>query len=218
MNRVLQMVGLIGLLVMVMGGVANAQSSPVGGGGGEVLQPAGEGDGAGGTTPCSTIVISGSSWGPGQQVTVIRNDPGVDGSDGGTCEDAGTSITGLTGQAGTTPQSAPAAAPSADGRTLGTAVAEPDGTFTVAIQVPADAQPGAFSYTLVGKNAEGQDQRVVNELDIVPMDAFTAGPVDGGAPAPLVWQALVVALLAVVILGQLLGGKLTFGRRRSSRA
>ena len=114
-------------------------------------------------------------------------------------------------------QAALAQAPSADGRTLGTAVAEPDGTFTIAIQVPADAQPGAFSYTLVGKNAAGQDQRVVNELDVVPMDSFTQTGETGGTPTPLVWQALVVALLAVVILGQLLGGKLTF-RRSTSRS
>lgn len=211
------------LLAVAAPAMAQSSSSPGGGGGDGQGEDQDIDDGdetAGGTTPCSTIFIQGTSWGPGTPVTIVRNDPGDQGSNmDGDCENEGDVVNGETGQQGDQNNQlaeAPAApgitSPGATaGRTLGTTTVQPDGTFAISVTVPADAAEG-FSYEIVGKDQSGIDKVVTQELDITPLTDVTPTANQSGV---VVWQALVVALLGVIVVLQFLGGPLSFRRRRS---
>ncbi|HUG85410.1 MAG TPA: hypothetical protein VMM13_12640 [Euzebya sp.] len=198
------------------------------------VPPAEEDDGlAGGTTPCSTIVISSDSWGPGTEVTAIRNDPGDEGAEQTDCAEDTSTTVGLTGTedaAGfaeevSAPQlpgddtggsSTSGSSTSGSGAQLGTATADDRGRLTLTIQIPADAGPGAFAYTLVGTAASGEVREVAERITIAPLaDDFssvdaTVLPTSGVA----VWQ-LVAGLVLIVALGfAFFGGPLSLRRRR----
>lgn len=143
------------------------------------------------TTPCSTIVITGDSWGPGTEIFIDRDFGSA--SCPGQGDAPNVSVTAPPqGQGGSSPQSF-------SGGSGERVVADENGRFTAEILVPADAV-GDYDVTMRGTDLSGEAKYQHYVFNVTPTSSFgpSTSPVEDGGNTMIAIAALVSAVLLAV--------------------
>ncbi len=139
------------------------------------------------TTPCSTIIVQGSSWGPGTTVAIDREFDGE-------CPGEGTpdDVVEVLGEDAQGTRSS---------EQIEVVVGE-DGTFTAELLVPADAA-GLYQVEVTGQSLDGTAKHQTYTYNVDPAANFVANSAaapesDGGSTANIALAAVLAALILAV--------------------
>lgn len=173
------------LLMMLAAWPAQAQYGGGGGGGNPISRPAGVDGEIVQTTPCSTIVVQGTGWGPSTTIYIDREFGNADCPGTGSPRDVRNDGEDDTRAAG----------PSE------VVVAE-DGTFVAELLVPADAV-GDYEVEVTGTGLDGTAKQQTYSFDVDPTANFvtdaTAGTTANGDNTATMALAAVLAALILAV-------------------
>lgn len=162
-------------------------------------------------TPCNTIIVDGDDWGPGTTITIDRefgdedcpgvgNPPDISADAPADDDDAAISRVG-NGVA------------VADGVT--TVAVRDDGSFSAALVVPGDIEPGDFAFTISGVDASGAERQDLRRYNVNPIARVLSDEQPVSATSPTT-ASVAIGLLAMIMIG-LLGNQFRLRRLAGRR-
>ena len=142
------------------------------------------------TTPCGTIIVTGDNWGS-STVTIDRefdddDCPGEPGADDVIEQDPGNG-------------SGNAFAASRES-TIVADVAE-DGTFSVALQVPANVDTDTYEVTVSGQDLTGQAKNQTYTYNVTPTAAFTPNTADSATSSNTAYAIAALLIASILLVG-----------------
>jgi|GEM_PF-6001652 len=142
------------------------------------------------TTPCGTIIVTGDNWGS-STVTIDRefdadDCPGEPGADDVIEQDP---VNGGGNAFAASRES-----------TIVADVAE-DGTFSVALQVPANVDTDTYEVTVSGQDLTGQAKNQTYTFNVTPTAAFTPNTADSATSSNTAYAIAALLIASILLVG-----------------
>lgn len=142
------------------------------------------------TTPCGTIIVTGDNWGS-STVTIDRefdddDCPGEPGADDVIEQDP---VNGGGNAFAASRES-----------TIVADVAE-DGTFSVALQVPANVDTDTYEVRVSGQDLSGQAKNQTYTYNVTPMAAFTPNTADSATSSNTAYAIAALLIASILLVG-----------------
>lgn len=142
------------------------------------------------TTPCGTIIVTGDNWGS-STVTIDRefdadDCPGEPGADDVIEQD---------------PVNGGGNAFAASRESTVVADVAEDGTFSVALQVPANVDADTYEVTVSGQDLTGQAKNQTYTYNVTPTAAFTPNTADSATSSNTAYAIAALLIASILLVG-----------------